>query len=75
MSPNRLFVYLALIGWPERQVMRRTGHLQTTVRRWAGRQSPVPAGVTARVETLAAFHRAHPAPRAGQELPADQPAP
>jgi len=74
MSPDRLLVCLAVIGWPERELARRTGRLQTTVRRWTGGRSPVPADVAAWVETLAALHRAHPPPQAGQGLP-EQPAP
>lgn len=69
MSPRRLLVCLAVIGWPERELARRTGRLQTTVRRWTGGRSPVPPDVAAWVEALAAFHRAHPAPRGGQGLP------
>ena len=69
MSPHCLLVCLAVIGWPERELARRTGRLQTTVRRWTGGRSPVPADVAAWVETLAALHRAHPAPRAGRGLP------
>ncbi len=69
MSPHRLLVCLTVIGWPERELARRTGRLQTTVRRWTGGRSPVPADVAAWVETLAACHRAHPAPRAGWQLP------
>ncbi len=69
MSPHRLLVCLAVIGWPERELARRTGRLQTTVRRWTAGRSPVPADVAAWVKTLAALHRAHPAPRAGQGLP------
>ncbi len=74
MSPHRLLVCLAVIGWPERELARQTGRLQTTVRRWTGGRSPVPADVAAWVETLAALHRAHLAPRAGRGLP-EQPAP
>ena len=69
MSPHRLLVCLAVLGWSERELARRTGRLQTTVRRWVNGRSPVPADVAAWVETLTAFHRAHPAPRAGQGLP------
>ena len=69
MSPYRLLVCLAVLGWPERELARRTGRLQTTVRRWTGGCSPVQADVAAWVEPLAAFHRAHPAPRARQGLP------
>ena len=68
MSPHRLLVCLAVIGWPERELARRTGRLQTTVRRWTGGRSPVPSDVAAWVETLAAFHRAHPAPRTRQAM-------
>lgn len=71
MSPRRLLVCLAALGWPERELARRTGRLQTTVRRWTGERSSVPDDVAAWVKMLAAFHRAHPAPRAGQGLPAD----
>jgi len=66
MSPHRLLVCLAVIGWPERELARRTGRQQTTARRWTGGQTPVPADVAAWVEALAAFHQAHPAPQAGE---------
>ena len=33
MSSYRLLVCLAVIGWTERELARRTGRLQTTVRR------------------------------------------
>ena len=69
MSPYRLLVCLAVLGWSERELARRTGRLQTIVRRWTNGQSPVPTDIAAWVETLAAFHRAHPAPWAGQGLP------
>ncbi len=69
MSSRRLLVCLAVLGWSERELTRRTGRPQTTVRRWTGGQAPVPADVAAWVEALAAFHQAHPAPRAGQGLP------
>lgn len=67
MSPHRLLVCLAVIGWPERELARRTGRLQTAVRRWTSGRSPVPPDMATWVEMLAAFHRAHPVPRAGQE--------
>jgi len=69
MSSHRLLVCLAVLGWSERELARRTGHLQTTVRRWTDGQTPVLADVAAWVEVLAAFHQAHPAPRAGRGLP------
>ena len=69
MSPRRLLVCLAVIGWSGHEMARRTGRPQTTVRRWATGEVPVPPDVAAWVETLAACHRAHPAPRAERELP------
>jgi len=69
ISAHRLLVCLAVLGWSERELARRTGRLQTTGRRWTGGQTPVPADVAAWVEVLAAFHQAHPAPRAGRGLP------
>jgi len=69
MAPRRLLVCLAVIGWSGHELARRTGRPQTTVRRWTTGETPMPADVAAWVETLAAFHRAHPAPRAGQGLP------
>jgi len=66
MSSYRLLVCLAVISWTERELARRTGRLQTTVRRWTTGRSPVQADVAAWVETLAALHQAHPAPQAGE---------
>jgi len=66
MSSYRLLVCLSLIGWTERELARRTGRLQTTVRRWTTGRSPVQADVAAWVETLAVFHQAHPASQAGE---------
>ena len=69
MAPRRLLVCLAVIGWSGHELARRTGRPQTTVRRWTTGETPMPADVAAWVETLAACHRAHPAPRARQGLP------
>jgi len=69
MSAHRLLACLGVLGWSERELARRTGRPQTTVRRWVAGSSPVPADVAAWVEMLAAFHQTHPAPRAGQGLP------
>ena len=69
MSPRRLLVCLAVIGWSGHELARRMGRPQTTVRRWTTGEAPVPPDVAACVETLAACHRAHPAPRVEQELP------
>jgi len=63
MSSYRLLVCLAILGWSERDLARRTGRQQTTVVRWAKGLSPVPGEEATWLETLAAFHIAHPAPR------------
>ena len=62
MSPHRLLICLAVLGWTERELARRTGRQQTAVRRWIGHRSPVPADVAAWLETLTAFHETHPTP-------------
>jgi hypothetical protein len=36
MSPHRLLVCLAVLGWSERELARRTGRHQTTIKRWTG---------------------------------------
>ena len=53
----------AVLGWPERELARRTGRHQTEVRRWVGGLSPIRADVAVWLETLTAFHEMHPAPR------------
>lgn len=63
MSSRRLLVCLSTLGWSVRDLARRLGRHQTTVARWANAISPVPGDVAAWLETLAAFHIAHPAPR------------
>jgi len=63
MSSYRLLVCLSVLGWSERDLARRTGRHQTTIVRWAKGLSPVPGEEAAWLETLAAFHIAHPAPR------------
>lgn len=63
MSPRRLLVCLTVLGWPERELARRTGRHQTEVRRWVSGVSPVRGDVAAWLETLTAFHESYPAPR------------
>jgi len=63
MSSYRLLICLTIIGWSDRNLARRIGRQQTTVVRWAKGLSPVPGDVAAWLETLAAFHVAHPGPR------------
>ncbi len=55
MSSHRLLVCLIVLGWSERELVRRTGRLQTTARRWTGGQVPVLTDVAAWVEALAAL--------------------
>lgn len=76
MSPRRLLVCLAVLGWPERELARRTGRHQTEVRRWVSGASPIRADVAVWLETLTAFHEVHPAPRPQRCRPEPQrPAP
>jgi len=63
MSSYRLLICLTIIGWSDRNLARRVGRRQTTVARWAKGLSPVPGDVAAWLETLVAFHLAHPGPR------------
>lgn len=63
MSSHRLLICLAILGWSVRDLARRADRHQTTAARWAAGISPVPDRVAAWLETLAAFHVAHPAPR------------
>ena len=62
MSSYRLLVCLAILGWSERDLARRADRHQTTVVRWVKGLSPVPGEEAAWLETLVAFHIAHPAP-------------
>jgi len=63
MSSYRLLVCLIILGWSERELARRAGRHQTTITRWIKGLSPVPGEEAAWLETLVAFHVAHPAPR------------
>ena len=63
MSSYRLLVCLAILGWSERELARRAGQHQTTIVRWVKGLSPVRGEEAAWLETLVAFHIAHPAPR------------
>ena len=63
MSSYRLLVCLIILGWSERELARRADRHQTTIARWVKGLSPVPGEEAAWLETLVAFHVAHPAPR------------
>jgi len=70
MSPHRLLVCLAVLGWSERELARQTGRHQTTIKRWTGGGGAVDGDTAAWLERLVEFHAAHPAPRRGAGLPA-----
>jgi hypothetical protein len=70
MSPHRLLVCLAVLGWSERELARRTGRHQTTIRRWTGGSGAVDGDTATWLERLVEFHAAHPAPRRRAGLPA-----
>jgi len=62
MSARRVLVCLAVLGWSERELARRTGRHQTTIKRWTGGSGAVDDGTAAWLERLVTFHLAHPAP-------------
>ena len=64
MSPRRLLVCLIVLGWSERELARRLGRHQTTIRRWVDGSSAADREVAAWLEALVGFHASHPAPRA-----------
>jgi len=63
MSSHRLLVCLAVLGWSERELARRTGRHQTTIKRWASGSGAVDDDTAAWLGRLVAFHLTHPAPR------------
>jgi len=63
MSAHRLLVCLAVLGWSERELARRAGRHQTTIKRWASGSGAIDDDTAAWLERLVAFHLAHPAPR------------
>ncbi|BFL66273.1 hypothetical protein SKB0092_43520 (plasmid) [Roseomonas mucosa] len=64
VSGARILSWLMTLGWTERELARRTGCHQTTVRRWINGATPMDAEVAAWLGMLAAFLAAHPGPRA-----------
>ena len=63
MSGYRILRCLAILGWSERELARRTGRHQTTIRRWIDGTGATDADVAEWLQLLAQFHRDHPAPR------------
>ena len=63
MSPYRIGLCLAILGWSERELARRTGRHQTEVRRWMLGSAIVDPDVAKWLTSLEQFFREHPAPR------------
>jgi len=62
MSAHRMLVCLSVLGWSERELARRTGRHQTTIKRWTSGSGAVDDDTAAWLERLMAFYLAHPAP-------------
>jgi transcriptional regulator with XRE-family HTH domain len=63
MTGVELITALATIGWSQRELARRLGIDEATVRRWARSATPVPRPVAAWLRQAAAWHAAHPPPQ------------
>ena len=63
MTPTAFRAALAALDWTQRGLADLLGIHPTTVRRWALGEARIPEQIAAWLETLAAFHRAHPVPR------------
>ena len=63
MPGYRILRCLAILGWSERELARRTGRHQTSIRRWIDGTAATDADVAEWLQLLAQFHRDHPAPR------------
>lgn len=50
---------LARIGWSRRELARRTGYDESTIRGWISGLWPVPADVLAWLDDLATYHLTH----------------
>ena len=63
MRDTRLRTALDRLHWSGRSLAAILGHNERTVRRWIAGEYEAPDDVLAWVETLAAFHEAHPPPQ------------
>lgn len=62
MSPSRFLSILATLRWTIAAAATGCGYSRQYGHDWAKGARPVPAAVAAWLETLAAFHEAHPPP-------------
>jgi transcriptional regulator with XRE-family HTH domain len=65
MTPPERRACLKAIGWSQRGLADRLGYDEGVVRRWMRGNGGPPRDVDAWLESLAAFHREHPAPVRG----------
>ena len=63
MSAYRLEQCLIILGWNATELARRCGEHKTTVQRWRSGAAQIDPDVAECLETLVAFHLAHPFPR------------
>jgi hypothetical protein len=63
MSAYRLEHCLIILGWTAAELARRSGEHRTTVQRWRQCGGVKDPDIVEWLETLVAFHLAHPCPR------------
>lgn len=63
MTPSRLVQCLETIGWTRRGVAAQIGLSEMSFRRYEAGTARVPDDIAAWLETLAAAHKANPAPK------------
>jgi ribosome-binding protein aMBF1 (putative translation factor) len=63
MTAYRLERCLIILGWSAAELARRSSEHKTTVQRWRSGSGQIDPDVGEWLETLVAFHIAHPCPR------------
>lgn len=63
MTPTRRRECLEILHWSQRGFAEVIGWDEGTVRRWMREGGEAPADIDEALETLAAFHEAHPLPQ------------